>query len=386
MRVLFGRTLHIPTRYALPIVLVLGAVALAEGQQTAPATPILVREIGLDDGPIIFDDITWLAVRPRGDIIVAEPRLGLVRLIDPGTLEETVVGGRGAGPGEFRAPSSVGHVGDSVWVWDPGLARLTVFLPDLEVARIQRLPLVGAPVAPLGAGGVVGPGRVASVAGEPLRRLWIVDPEGEVVRDSLVLEAGATGIVLESGGVRNQIWQPWSEASLWAPSWTGDGFVVVDRSTSGPPVVHVHRYDRAGRLAWSASLSYEPVPITRTHVEAMAERISSGVRDFARRRGIPIDAARFSPAAVARQLHVPTRFPPVSAVALGESGHVYLRRAVAPGSNEAEYWILDRTGQVTSSVRLPEDFRLFYADARSLWGTRHGPEWQVYIAEYRISR
>jgi hypothetical protein len=120
--VLFGRTLHIPTRSALPIVvLVLGAVALAEGQQTEPAAAILVREIGLDDGPIIFDDITWLAVRPRGEIIVAEPRLGLVRLIDPGTLEEKVVGGRGAGPGEFRTPSSVGHVGDSVWVWDPGL-------------------------------------------------------------------------------------------------------------------------------------------------------------------------------------------------------------------------------------------------------------------------
>jgi hypothetical protein len=366
------------------VALALGATPPAAGQQGHPVNAVLVQEIGLDETALVFDHVSGLAVGAQGQVIVAEPRLGLVRLIDSGTLQYRVLGGRGSGPGEFRTPTAVGLVGDSIWVWDPGLARLTLFDPDLGVAWTRSLPFVGSPVTPLAAGGFVGPGLVASAGSEPSRRLWIVDGDGENVRDSLSLRSGDAPIVLQSRGVRNQIWQPWSDATIWAASPRGDGFVVVDRPTTGPPVARVRRYDAAGREAWAVNVLYDPMPISRADIRAMAELISSGAREFAERRAIPIDLSEFSASYVARQLHVPARMPPVSAAVINTSGRVYLRGPVPPGSSEAVFRIVDSDGQVFSGLRLPEDFTLFHADDASLWGTRRDSQGRISVVHYRL--
>ncbi len=52
-----------------------------------------------------------------------------------------VLGRRGQGPGEFLSPWKIAiDAADSIFVWDFGLARVSVFSPDLKFARDFRVP------------------------------------------------------------------------------------------------------------------------------------------------------------------------------------------------------------------------------------------------------
>lgn len=367
--------------------------APAAAQQPEPLHATLVREIGVDEASLVFDHIASVTVTPRGEVVVVETRLGLVRVVHPATLQEKAVGRgrRGSGPGEFRGPRLAGQIGDGIWVWDSTLRRITMFGPAGEVVRTIALPdLVLA--APLAAGGFVGLGAIRSLEerGEILEvgRLWIYGEDGAVVRDSVDLHVGLRAeerITLDSGTFRTVLPQPWSDRRLWAPSPAGDGFVVVDRLTTGPAVMQVHRYDSHGRKDWTVTLPYEPVEITRAHVRAMADLLGSGVRGLVERRGIPVDVSDFTPAAVARQLRVPERFPPVTAVTVARSGYIFLRGPAPAGAREAEFRILTPDGRWSHTVTLPAEFTLHDAAGSALWGTHNRPGGEnIIVAEYRL--
>lgn len=317
--------------------------------------------------PLIFDHIASLTLAPDGDLLVIEPRIASIRLIDPVTLEERRVGREGAGPGEFRAPTAAGAAGRGFWVWDPGLARMTIFTADLRVDRTVRLQTTSGRAARLSSGAFVVPVDRQRRSGPPDRSLLIVESDGESVRDRISLGPGRGRFELRSGSTSRTVWQPWSDEALWAPSPQGDGFVIVSRPTSGPPRIRLRRFDARGQLVWIRDLPYSPLRIRDEDVEEQAELMSAGMLDFARRHGIPLDRRAFSAAAVAHHLQVPERLPPVTSVTLGTSGAVYLERAKRPAATEVEFWILHEAEPV--SVRLPSDFSLMFADSGTLWGT-----------------
>jgi hypothetical protein len=86
----------------------------------------------------------------------------------------TRVGSRGDGPGEFRSPSAVVAVGDSVAIYDPRLGRLTVLDKQLAVKRTvtffdpapDQLLAIDWPGAVLAAGA----GRGSDIVGRPPSR------------------------------------------------------------------------------------------------------------------------------------------------------------------------------------------------------------------------
>ena len=83
-----------------------------------------------------------------GRILVSDRSTASLLIFDPSGFQVAAVGRRGRGPGEFVAPIPLGRCGgDSVYVWDPSLRRISVIGPDGKLAR--EFPMEGATLRPV---------------------------------------------------------------------------------------------------------------------------------------------------------------------------------------------------------------------------------------------
>ena len=87
--------------------------------------------------------VEWVGVSPRGTLALFQGQDATVRFFDPEGNLLGSVGRRGSGPGEFESLIRGGWVGDTLWVSDLQLSRITLISPDLEFVRVLP-PLAGA--------------------------------------------------------------------------------------------------------------------------------------------------------------------------------------------------------------------------------------------------
>lgn len=138
-------------RNALVFALALSCAAPAHLR--AQGTPVRVAEsparlqleqelvLGGMDGPAAFGRIMDVKLGRRGKVYVADDRRPGVLVFDRGGRLVGSVGREGRGPGEFQAPWRIAlDANDSLFVWDVGLRRVSVFGPDLAHARDFRVP------------------------------------------------------------------------------------------------------------------------------------------------------------------------------------------------------------------------------------------------------
>ena len=132
--------------------------------------------------------LPMVSVGAPGEFLLAEPREGQVNAYDTAGRLRRVVGRRGEGPGEFRAPISAGRTADGgIVVADVMLSRLT-FFPSEERGE----PEVMASPLPLVVGAQdLGGGRRYLLSGQtmseqPPRLLHIWDRETNVVERSFM--------------------------------------------------------------------------------------------------------------------------------------------------------------------------------------------------------
>src|SRR5690606_24027972 len=86
----------------------------------------------VDDPDAGFSQIGGLTIGPDGNLYVIEQQDNEVRVYDAqGTLVRRF-GRQGEGPGEFLFPSQLGVVGDTLWVTDLRLQRLSLFTTSGE--------------------------------------------------------------------------------------------------------------------------------------------------------------------------------------------------------------------------------------------------------------
>jgi hypothetical protein len=105
----------------------------------------LVREIGLEDGPVeyLFGRVAGVAAQQQnGEILVLDGLAKLVHRFDATGRHLGTFGREGAGPGEFNLPSRLHLANDEVWVSDARLQRLTVFDRQGRSPRVIRPPEV----------------------------------------------------------------------------------------------------------------------------------------------------------------------------------------------------------------------------------------------------
>ena len=101
--------------------------AAAERRRTA-ATPV---EWGVSDSSSEFTDITAVDVDGSGHVYVADFYRQQVTVLSLRGQPDRVIGRKGSGPGEFRSIRSIQVIdGDSLLVYDPSLARVSIYAPD----------------------------------------------------------------------------------------------------------------------------------------------------------------------------------------------------------------------------------------------------------------
>jgi hypothetical protein len=121
----------------LPILLAF-IVTVPAAAQTLPKRQ-LVEELRLDANTEDFPDIGNVLVNARGDIAVFVNKDQQLRFYDAKGVKLGTFGRVGSGPSEFRRANMHGWAGDTLWVYDVDLRRITFISPARQLLRSEVL-------------------------------------------------------------------------------------------------------------------------------------------------------------------------------------------------------------------------------------------------------
>jgi hypothetical protein len=116
---------------------------ITEVRSSGPALRLteVVRLGSLDGAHDAFGRVMDVALSRSGRIFVADDQNHHVVAFGSNGGYVGTIGRRGQGPGEFVSPWKVAvDAQDSVFIWDAGLARISVFGPDLRFKRSFSVP------------------------------------------------------------------------------------------------------------------------------------------------------------------------------------------------------------------------------------------------------
>ncbi len=345
----------------------------------------------LDDPEFVFGTVGMAGPGPDGFVYSLHPREATIRRWTADGVPAGTVGRQGEGPGEFTQPGRMGFFGDSLWVMDYGLRRITYF--DLEGTLLGSLSppmnheepggVTLRPSVPLRDGTLIaraGAPTLLIATGELTRNpVTRIDAEGNVLgtiwfqpfrpMDILAI-LGQDGF----GGFFSV--QPFQDAPLSANM--EDGLLVVDRRSwtgDGPATITVTRLGLAGDTLFASDLPYTPVPLT-------SERVDSVVRASTERFG------RFPEGDIRDATYRPSYLPPVSGVVVGRDGTLWLRHfdpfESTNGERLYEWWVLDVSGAPLVRALIPARMRILTVTSEMVWGVERDELDVDYIVAYRL--
>jgi hypothetical protein len=311
------------------------------------------------------------------------------------------LGRRGKGPGEFTAPWRLGFVGDTTWVFDQALERLTFF--DERNALARTVSLSGSRTTDpinlmaINAGGIAFLVEGHNPSGLPSGADWSallkapcspLDP-ASLRRDAQRIDSveGASYVVLKArfNGevVPLSLQDPFSDSDLMAFAPNGSLAAIVRRkvtNTSAPSfTLTIHGTSRVLRTGTIRS-THALIPITDSLIEAawLKDRPSNAIKIGA----FPSEAAARN--AYVSALKAPSHLAAVANVLVGNDSTIWLEH---PSSGtDTEWQVYDTRGRVLGQFKLPKSFTALTASGDFIWGTEPDDEGQPRIARYHIAR
>ena len=355
--------------------------------------PWQLVETGRFDGQRATDSwtaVTSLLVTASNGFAVLDRDQKRIDIYDGAGKWLRQLGRNGSGPGEYRDARAIGMNGDTVWVADPVLLRLCMFLQDGK--PVATLPLqydprdeifgVYGPAGRFNNGAVLAaPVAYTGVLGQPAslqmplyRISAVAAPLGEVVR----MRVGK--VVLELGYGTIVAFQPFKDGSLWSVDPEGDGFVVVHRAAAASPQAEFRltKYAPSGRVVFDKYIRYSAVPLTGTVVDSAVTKMLDA---FAKDPNVRLpDRGR-----VVSGLYTPAFVPPVSDLVATYDGHTLIRREATSSSN-AIWEVYDSWGQRVGQFLLPSSSRALQLEGSSLWVAETDDLDVVTVVRYRVGR
>lgn len=361
----------------------------AEGRFTDAQVPAwrLVEGLRFEEDPTQpLSGVRALAPAPAGNVFVLDSRTLAVLRFGPDGRFAGAIGRAGEGPGEFQATSKVGLLGDTLWVVDSRLGRVSLF--DSAGAFLTSWPSGPAleypaghwgatPLAMLGSGSVL----LGTQVGGQGEAIGIVAARfgASDTRVLAELEAGDRwwSITMPGRGEsRSSLVQPLAAFDLMKP-WSG-GLVVVRRPV--PLVPHEARY----YVVWltedsqpvEVAVTYAPSPVAEADVRAGLERYEqTGLPGNFVRAGLfaSIDAVR---AAAREGMVIPDYLPPIPngrsgvedrSLLITGDGTVWVQRwrSATPGM---ESWDVVSTSGLEARVSVPSAVKLLAVRGGYAWG------------------
>lgn len=304
---------------------------------------------------------TALIPASSGELVVLPARAeGLVVLDSTGKFVR-VIGRRGSGPGEMQMPTVLGTRGDSLWLFDRALSRLTVFDARGRFVRSIRLPASGVGTLHRDGTVTVHSDRVFGMnpARRDMLRLQHVGPDARASSARFPAEYFHRSLVYASGSGNVVGLQPFDDGPLLSPVLGGSGFWYVReaKGTNGPPVLRVVRTDPDWKVQVSRDHRFAKLPLgqdvtERAVTEVLAERHRE--QDPAERRSLE------------QALYRPAHLPTATAIVAGVDGSVAVRREDVPGDSTRWTWF-NSDGSVRSEFRLGRRDVALAIRGRTVW-------------------
>ena len=275
----------------------------SEACPVVSAVPVLTIGGTSADGPSEFVRVAGARRLPNGAIAVLDGGSHEVRLFDTlGTFVHSS-GRRGAGPGEFRQPSTLDRNGDSLFVYDLAGYRLTSLDARGQVTGTVAVPdAVGASVAGVTRDGSLimlkqatyGASATPGVRRDSMRVIRVMLPGLD--SDTLAVVAGAEVVIVSTGSGFLVSALPFGRNTVVATF--GDRIYIADNAEYR---IRVHTLD--GRLLRIIQRDYTPEQVTKDDLQQEQQRraFGSGDQSYLRYQsqlmshpGIPQTRAPFS--------------------------------------------------------------------------------------------
>lgn len=283
-----------------------------------------------------------------GRIVVANRSSHELRYYDNSGSHLYSRGREGGGPGEFQYISWTARCGtDSVYAYDIGNARLSVFDGDGAFARSTRVVMPNGNT-PYSAGTCASDGTFLFAGwhtpsqtegpSRPPRPLALVDAEGNVVR-ALGEFPGGERYRLRSGGMPRPLGKELSHAMGEDRFYVGtaDSYEIAVYSRLGEPAMII-RQDRGD------------LTITDAHLDQF---ISASVSQA------PSDDVRRTWERQYRQMEWPATFPAYSRLLLDQDRNLWVHDYLRPGDTRSVWCVFGLDGTQIGRVEIPGNLEIF---------------------------
>jgi hypothetical protein len=327
-------------------------------------------------------------------------------MVDFAKGSKTAVGRQGSGPGEYRAPAGLFRVaGDSIWVLDAAQQRIVAFNPDLTPGT--SIPMIlfdqstmtamsapffsdrkgqiyaSAMAIELGRGGAGG--NDAQISHPDSVGMIMVDPRGKVPRAELARIrfpiSGKPDIKMNGTSMKYSMAYPGLVAS---DPWTvfPDGRIAIVRGAT----YTVEFITPDGRKSAPTRIAYDPIRVTAADQKAEmdeANRVMMEQGKAAQKMmpaGMTLDFELLPPASW------PANYPaasPLGALA-GPDGRLWVKRATPIRIGREQWDVIDQSGKLVASWRLPARTTLVAVGQGVVYTTRTDEDDLRYIQRVEI--
>jgi hypothetical protein len=373
----------------------------SSGESAPPRPPIwtLESEIRVDGHEHEFVHILNLDVSSSGVIAITQIQDRNVRLFDRNGRPVATIGRGGQGPGEFENPERLGWIGDSIWVYDPQLRRVTIANSDGEIVEMLPAPprivssrpelglfLVTVFHADGSFTGIFAPQGLASTDMPQWKNPRPYEPGGTVYArvnsdhdfDRILARSWLTSSfwsrpTVSGGSVGGT--HPFPNAVKVALDGQADRLaLVIAELEESPPYIRAVMLNTQGDTLYDRRYSFEAMPIDRQTADSAISRTAAGLRSWDAQA-----AARY-----ASYAYIPPVYPPVERAIIGYDGSLWLRLH-AVGTN-APYLVLDASGEPIGRVAVPVSTEIIRANDAHVWALDTDAVGVQSVLRYRIFR
>lgn len=335
----------------------------------------------------------------RGHLFLLQPMDLDIKVFDgQGRLVRTI-GREGEGPGEFRALSAIGLVGDTLHVSDPVRGTVSFFdldgnfvtsrrwlstmAPepvDREIMMTPTTPLVvlfdGTAVMRPNVVGLAQPPGLGLQTASVRIPLLRIDAAGQVTDTVAWEELTGTVVGMMHQGQPVHIRAPFVTGPLTFALPDGSGIVTVNEIRGDGASILVTKVESSGETEFRRFLPIEPRPMTDGILRLAAQRVRSRFADEA--PPIPDIEAALAGAGL-----VPGTLPAVTALVGGSDGSIWLRREEIDGASVL--WnVLDSEGFVRGSVLLPRTQKVLAARGDLMVAVDEDDIGNMSLVDYRL--
>jgi hypothetical protein len=365
----------------------------------AVATLTAVEDLRIDGNDELFVVFGRIAVAPNGNIVVPQFRDYQFRFYSPEGKRIGTLGRDGAGPGEFRAIESIfGWTGDTLWVWDHQLNRVTYatsdgrYIDDESLSHVFAVPRDwGRLPAVMGVSQVIG---IHSGELLVLGRAWKSLPSMKTSRGPIV----AVGSM-----------QIMTRFVAEFPRGSDSDYVAVNVGARHlQEIGHPLRAGAFSAVAPDAGrLAYLTTHVDDEHGGRLHLTVLSPTGDTLVARGYGFvgepRSRRIADSIVASRLESRRAFPRQyegmrQALARGPAQPVYAPVQTLVLGRDSTTWIgfrsigdvrtwlvLDAAGEPIGSLGLPATFRLSVAERGTVWGSERDEDRVQSVVRYRVT-